>query len=57
MAKSDDQKALEAKIDAGIAETQRLLHDRHDRRGPVRAHEPENRGGFDRRAKVQPAKD
>jgi hypothetical protein len=48
---------LEATIDARIAETRRLLHARHDRRGPVRPHDPERRDGFDRRAKVSPAKD
>lgn len=57
MGKSEDQQVLESRIDAAIRETQRLLHERHDRRGPVRPHEPEQRGGFDRRARVAPAKD
>lgn len=54
----DDQaKEILRKIDAGIAETERLLHQRHDRRGPVRPHEPEQRDGFDRRARVVPVKE
>lgn len=57
MENSDDQKTLEAKIDAQILLTKRLLHERHDRRGPVRPHEPEQRSGFDRRARSAPAKD
>ena len=57
MGKSEDQQVLESRIDAAIRETQRLLHERHDRRGPVRPHDPEQRGGFDRRGKVAPAKD
>lgn len=51
------KKALEDQVDAAIAQTQKLLHQRHDRRGPIKDHDPENRSGFDRRAKVSPMKE
>lgn len=57
MKKDDDQKALEAEIDAQILLLKRLLAERYDRRGPVRPHEPEQRSGFDRRARSAPVKE
>jgi hypothetical protein len=47
------QKALNAKIDAAIAELERALRAKRDRRGPEVAHDPERRGGFDRRDKLE----
>lgn len=57
MKKTAKQAKLEAAVDAAIAKTAKLLHQRHDRRGPIKEQTPENRSGFDRRALVAPVKD
>jgi hypothetical protein len=49
---AEKQRALERKIDADIEAARVLIFQRHDRRGPVRPHEPEQRGGIERRARV-----
>lgn len=48
--------ALNAQIDKNIAAVDVMLHARAERRVLAGGHEPERRGGFDRRARVLPVK-
>lgn len=45
---------LNKKVDADIAALEEALRKKYDRRQDAQQHEPEQRGGFDRRARVAP---
>jgi len=48
---------LNRKIDAAIAAVEEALRQKRDRRQNMQQHDPEQRNGFDRRARSAPAKD
>jgi hypothetical protein len=52
----EERRLLNEELDKAmaIAKVEVLLRQHYDRRGKVRQHEPEQRGGFDRRAMVAP---